>query len=76
MRRHTFITLMVCFGVSSAQAQTSFVNWETPQVHPLEQTPDGLLLLAANTADNRVEVYAITKDGLNHLGAVPVGLTR
>lgn len=74
MRIHTFTAIMVCFSVSSAQAQTSFVNWETPQVHPLDQTPDGALLVAANTPDNRVEVYGITKDGLEHLGAVPVGL--
>ena len=48
-------------------AQESFVNWETPHVHPLEITPSGARLLAVNTPDNRLEVFDITE-------AVPVPL--
>lgn len=58
-------------GSSSAQ---SFVNWETPHVHPLDRTPDGHLLLAVNTADNRLEVFAIGSGLPEPVFAVPVGL--
>ena len=40
-----------------AAAQSSFVNYETPHVHPLPLTPDGATLLAVNTPDNRLEVF-------------------
>ncbi len=59
---------------TSLMAQASFVNWESPQIHPLDLTPDGTRLLAVNTADNRLEVFAVAPGGLTHLGAVPVGL--
>jgi DNA-binding beta-propeller fold protein YncE len=61
----------------AAQDQSSFVNWESPHVSPIDITPDGSRLLVVNTADNRLEVFEITEHGLSHgghLAAVPVGL--
>ncbi len=52
----------------------SFVNFETPHVHPLELTPDETRLLAVNTADNRLEVFDATTTPIVNLGSVPVGL--
>jgi YVTN family beta-propeller protein len=52
----------------------SFVNWETPHVHPLELTPDRARLLAVNTPDNRLEVFDVTGDRPRWIGSVPVGL--
>jgi len=62
--------------VSSASAQSNFVNWESPQVHPLEVTPSGNRLLAVNTADNRLEVFDISASGGIPvlLASIPVGL--
>ncbi|RIK65885.1 MAG: hypothetical protein DCC65_11425 [Planctomycetota bacterium] len=57
-----------------AFAQSSFVNWETPHVRPMDMTPDGTKLLAVNTADNRLEIFDITGGAPAKLGAVPVGL--
>ena len=57
----------------SASAQ-SFVNWESPHVHPLDVTPDGATLLAVNTADNRLEVFAIGAGLLTPVGGAAVGL--
>ena len=57
---------------ASASAQ-SFVNWESPQVHPVDMTPDGRLL-AVNTADNRLLVYGVSGTSLTLLATVPVGL--
>jgi len=51
-----------------------FVNWESPHVHPLDLTADGLLLLAVNTADARLEVVDASQTKLAYLQSVPVGL--
>ncbi len=66
------ILVVACAGIASAQG--SFVNFESPHVHPLELTPDGTRLLAVNTADNRLEVFAVLPAQLAHIGSVPVGL--
>lgn len=59
---------------STAVAQ-SFVNFETPHVHPMDITPDGSRLLVANTADNRLEVFRVQEGGsLVWSESVPVGL--
>lgn len=59
-------------GVAAGQA--GFVNFESPHVHPLELTPSGQRLLAVNTADNRLEVFAIGSGGtLTPIASVPVG---
>ncbi len=60
--------------LASAAWGQSFVNWESPHVHPLDLTPNGSKLLAVNTADNRLEIYNVTAGGLVPAGAVPVGL--
>lgn len=52
----------------------SFVNFETPQVHPLDITPDGGKLLVCNTADNRLELCVLTANGPLKAGSIPVGL--
>lgn len=60
--------------LSTTPAQTEFVNWESPHVHPLELTANGALLLAVNTPDNRLEVFRVREVGLEQLAAIPVGL--
>jgi YVTN family beta-propeller protein len=65
-----------CATLRSAP-QSSFVNWETPHVHPLERTPDGALLLAVNTADARLEAWTIQASSTAPLApafSVPVGI--
>jgi YVTN family beta-propeller protein len=51
-----------------------FVNWETPQVHPLDLSPDESRLLALNTADDRLLIYDASASTPNLLAAVPVGV--
>jgi DNA-binding beta-propeller fold protein YncE len=55
-------------------AQSNFVNWETPQVHPLDLTPDGARLIAVNTADGRIEVFDVSGPSVAHAFDVPVGV--
>ncbi len=58
----------------TAQAQPSFYAFESGHVRPLALSPDGSRLYAVNTPDNRLEVFAVSPDGLIHLEAVPVGM--
>jgi DNA-binding beta-propeller fold protein YncE len=72
--RHQFTDHAASHAASSV---SSFVNWESPHVSPIDMTPDGETLLVVNTADNRLEVFQITEGGLSHAGhlaSVPVGL--
>jgi len=66
--------LLALAVAAPAAAQADFVNWETPHVNPIAMTPDGTRLLAANTADNRLEVFDLTGGSPAPLGSVPVGL--
>src|SRR5437868_13624165 len=64
---------LVLFCDRSAEAG-SFYNWETPQVHPVEMTPDGTKLLVTNTADDRLEVFTLGGALPVHSASIPVGL--
>src|SRR5262245_30636377 len=66
--------LAVTALLSPAAASQSFVNFETPHVHPLDLTPDGTRLLAVNTPDDRLEVFDVSGAGVTQLGTVQVGL--
>ena len=51
-----------------------FTLFETGQVRPLAQSPDGTRLFAVNTPDNRLEIFDIGSGALTHVASVPVGL--
>src|SRR3954451_15954057 len=51
-----------------------FTLFESGQVRPLALSPSGKLLFAANTPDNRLEVFRIDNHGLEHRASIPVGL--
>jgi YVTN family beta-propeller protein len=50
-----------------------FVNWEDAHVHPLDLTPDGKSLLAVNTPDNSLMIFAITGGTPVLQATIPVG---
>ncbi len=53
----------------------SYTNFESSHVHPIALTPTGDRLLAVNTPDALLEVFAVTPDGdLMPQAAIPVGL--
>ncbi len=52
----------------------SFTLFESGQVRPLALSPTGKFLFAANTPDNRLEVFRIEGNGLQHRTSIPVGL--
>ena len=66
--------ILALVATCPAQGQ-SFVNFESPQIHPIDVTPDGSMVLVANTADNRLEILDRSLEGqLKVRASVPVGL--
>lgn len=63
-------SVAVCAQVST----NSFVNWETPPLHPIALSPDGAKLVVCNLPDNRLEVFGITNGIPMPLGSISVGL--
>lgn len=51
-----------------------FTVFESGQVRPLALSPGAKFLFAANTPDDRLEVFRITGHGLEHRASIPVGL--
>lgn len=77
--RHRFAALVSAASLlalaSPALAQApSFVNFESPQVHPIDITPDGTTLLAVNTADGQLEVFDLVGGLPLRRGSVAVGV--
>lgn len=60
--------------VRNAQASPTYTLFESGQVRPLALSPNGQFLFAANTPDNRLEVFRVKKNRLEHLNSIPVGL--
>jgi DNA-binding beta-propeller fold protein YncE len=52
----------------------SYTLFESLQVRPLALSPNGKLLFAANTPDNRLEIFRVKDGGLLPIGSVSVGL--
>jgi DNA-binding beta-propeller fold protein YncE len=59
---------------SPALAQPPYTLFESGQVRPLTMSPNGQLLFALNTPDNRLEVFRAHAGGLTHRASIPVGL--
>jgi len=79
-RRHGIVSTALLLGslTGSAYAQApgsnSFTLFESGQVRPLALSPDGKHLFAVNTPDARLEIFRVTKQGLDHQGSVAVGM--
>ena len=67
------LTVGLFFG-ADASATEAYTLFESGQVRPLALSPNGHLLFAVNTPDNRLEVFQIAGGGLHHQASVPVGL--
>ncbi|NVB38233.1 hypothetical protein G6O69_37605 [Pseudenhygromyxa sp. WMMC2535] len=61
-------------GADPGRAAGSFTAFESGQVRPLALSPSGDRLFVVNTPDNRLEIFDVGPDGLEHAGSVAVGL--
>ena len=59
-----------------AEASQPYTLFESGQVRPLSLSPNGKLLFAVKTPDNRLEVFRVKKSGLVHKGALVKVLGR
>lgn len=67
--------LSLLAAASAGYAQSSYVNFESSQVRPIARTPSGSHVLAVNTPNAMLEVFAVQPDGgLIRERVVPVGL--
>ncbi len=60
--------------VDARSAVAAFVNFESGHTRPLAMSPDGSLLFAVNTPDNRLSVFTVDGAGLTLAAEIPVGL--
>src|SRR6185369_14954188 len=59
---------------TTGDPRASFINWETPPVHPLALSPDGQRLVICNLPDSRLEVFSLQTGIPENQGNVVVGL--
>ncbi|NMO20595.1 hypothetical protein HPC49_42055 [Pyxidicoccus fallax] len=68
------VMLTAMLFVSFTASANPFTLFESGQVRPLALSPNGRLLFAVNTPDNRLEVFQVESSGLTHRTSIPVGL--
>jgi len=73
MQRAPMMAALAVVSASTAQ-QPTFVNFESPQSHPIDVTPDGSVLVACNTADGVLEVFDLVAGIPQRRGSVAVGV--
>ncbi len=76
-RRFLIAFSMLLAATCSLHAQgtvDSWVNWESPPVHPMELVAAADLLLVTNTADSYLEIYDVSSGAPVAVTSVPVGI--
>ena len=68
------VVWMVGIWAGLAEANTSFVAFESGHVRPLVLSPDGGRLFVVNTPDNTLEIFDVSATGLTFAASVPVGM--
>lgn len=66
--------LVMAASFVPAASTNSFVNFESPPVHPLALAPNGERLVLCNLPDARIEVFDLTSGIPRPAGSIPVGL--
>src|SRR5262245_44771832 len=67
------VCAMVAAHVARA-ATNSFINFETPLIHPLAISPDQSTLAAVNLPDGRLELFALQGRRPRSIGSLSVGI--
>src|SRR5438552_7965018 len=70
-----FAVMGFCLPIAVSAASTnSFVNFETPPVHPIALSSEGSRLAVCNLPDTRLELFDVGSGVPVSVGSVPVGL--
>ena len=67
-----FLLLFLVLCCNTAQA--TFVAFESGQVRPIAQSPDGSKLFVVNTPDNQLEIFDVNNGSPIHIESITVGL--
>ncbi len=70
--RSLLFLLLAHFFTQSVYAE--FVAFESGQVRPIAQSPDGLKLFVVNTPDNQLEIFDVNNGSPTYVESVAVGL--
>jgi DNA-binding beta-propeller fold protein YncE len=70
----TTTTAALTASPTPGNPEASFTAFESGQVRPIALSADERLLYAANTPDNRIEIFRTAGRQLLHVASVPVGL--
>ncbi len=68
------ILLLMIFHNRARGESSGFINFENPHVHPMDLSPNGLLLAICNTPDHSIELFDLAGDLPRPLGSIPVGM--
>ncbi|HHJ35049.1 MAG TPA: hypothetical protein ENJ87_04725, partial [Gammaproteobacteria bacterium] len=66
--------LLLVFHLGLNTAHATFVAFESGQVRPIAQSPDGTKLFVVNTPDNRLEIFDVNNGSPTYSESVAVGL--
>jgi YVTN family beta-propeller protein len=72
----TVLLSLLCVVAPDGRAadSNSFVNFETPVIHPVDLSPDGTMLAVCNLPSGRLELFDVTGGVPISAGSVPVGV--
>ena len=73
-RCYPILVALLAIAMRARPSAAAFVTFESGQVRPLALSPDGQTLLALNTPDARLEIFAVGNTDVSHVGSVSVGL--
>ena len=75
MHIRAFVVVVISFAWAMMPTVAGYTNYESSHVHPIALTPDGARLVAVNTPDAVLEVFAVGPQGdLTYERSIPVGL--
>jgi len=69
-----FFRFLLFLLIFSPTVSATFLNFETPTVHPLALSPSRKILAVCNLADGRVELFFTTNGMLTAAASIPVGV--
>ena len=77
LRRGGFAAFVMALSLAAPSLAQGFVNFESPQMHPVRVSPDGSRLLSVLTSEARLCVWSLADpDAPVLLSEIPSGWSR
>lgn len=72
--KHLSLLFLLLVNLSAQPVYAEFVAFESGQVRPIAQSPDGQKLFVVNTPDNQLEIFDVNNGSPIYVESVAVGL--